>query len=134
MDFFKASVQYGDWHGTVGADDADVGVRSIPRLLQQKGQIEDDEFLIGAEVGWIEPNLDNADLRVISVRAFLLKGYRDFDSVRKFLSTARDPIPVREVKLWLNSKEFVSLFKQFSLMLTWDNLPLENREFSIQES
>jgi len=76
MESFKASVQYGDWKGTAAADDAD-GEKSIRDYLEKKQLIKPDEFLMAASL-WVSEGH-------ISIRAFLLKGHQDLESVQEAL-------------------------------------------------
>jgi hypothetical protein len=80
MESFKASVQYGDWEGTAAADNADFG-NSIREYLDKKQLIKPGEFLIATSL-WVGEN-HNRKLGTILVRAFLLKGHQDFESVKK---------------------------------------------------
>ncbi|MHB8676713.1 MAG: hypothetical protein ACYDCE_09635 [Candidatus Acidiferrales bacterium] len=85
------------------------------------------EFLLATSL-WVGENADD-----ISVRAFLFNGHESCDSVRAALDSTTGPIPLRAVDLTLTLKEFVCLFKQFDVMLTWQDLPLEGREYDVIE-
>src|ERR1700682_6338676 len=51
---FTASVQYGNWHGTAAADDADaLGIREF---LRKKKRISDREFVVGVSL-YVHENL-----------------------------------------------------------------------------
>jgi len=70
MDIFKASAHYGDWKGTVAADNADP--LEIHNLLRAKGLIKKTDFLIGLHFSIAEK------LGVLEqpphIKAFLLEG------------------------------------------------------------
>jgi hypothetical protein len=123
MEFFKASVQYGDWEGAAAADGAHL--ISVEEYLEKKGLTKPNEFLIATSL-YIEENS-------VFARAFLFNGHRDFDSVQNSLAVIKGPIPVRVVEIPLKLEEFVGLFKRFDVMLTWRGLQLEGREYSIIE-
>jgi hypothetical protein len=132
MESFKASVQYGDWQGTAAADDAGGGENSIRDYLEKKQLIKPDEFLIATSL-WIGENHDGK-LGHVSIRAFLLKGHRDFESVQTALADLRgEPVPVRAVEIPLTFEEFVALFKRFDVMFTRHGFKLEDREYSVTE-
>lgn len=125
MESFKASVQYGDWEGTAAADDADFE-HAIRSYLENRQLIEGDEFLVATSLWVSEGHL--------SIRAFLLKGHQDFESVKQTLDALNgEPVPVRVVDVPLSLEKFVALFKRFNVMFTWHGLQLEDREFSVTE-
>ena len=125
-------MQYGDWKGTAAADDAGGVANSIRDYLEKRKLIKPDEFLIATSL-WVGENHDGK-LGHVSVRAFLLKGHRDLESVKKALADLRGkPIPLRVVDVPLTLEKFVALFKRFDIMLTWHDLGLEDREYSITE-
>jgi hypothetical protein len=53
----------------------------------------------------------------------------DFETADAWLKATPDPIPVRQVDLELSAVEFFGLFKRFSVMLSWRDLPLRGREY-----
>jgi hypothetical protein len=69
-----------------------------------------------------------------NVRVFAFEGARDFESVKRALATVKGPIRVRAVDVKLTPKEFIGLFKRFNAVLTWKDLELEGREYSVTES
>ncbi len=123
MESFKASARYGDWEGTVGADDA---ITSLSRYLQDQGKIEEDESLIAVSL-WIynqsEPRL----------RAYAFQKAHNFKSTKEALSAIAGPIPVREVNIDLTPQEFFSQFNMFSVILTRSNLELACRSYLVIE-
>ena len=131
METFRASVQYGDWEGTAAADDANVGSVSLERYLQERNLIRPGEFLVGVSF-WVGENHDNR-LGYVSVRALLFESDGTFESVRQAVEATTGSIPVRSVDIKVTPEEFICLFKRFSVMLTWQGLSLEGREFSAIE-
>jgi hypothetical protein len=128
METFKASVQYGDWHGTAAADDVDPMATSLDRYLEEKGLIKPGEFLLAATL-WVGENSDNK-IDNVFVKVFLLEGHQSVQEVEKTLRELRaEPVPVRKVSLELTLEQFVAMFKRFAVTLTYGKLPLENREF-----
>lgn len=135
MAYFKASVQYGDWHGTAAADDIAPSSVSVRRYLREKGLIKPNEFLVAAELFAAETH-HNGQLAEPYIRAFLLEGADNYEDVKKRLEElqARDePIPVRAVDINMSLGEFVGMFKRFAVMLTWQDLPLADREYTVTE-
>jgi hypothetical protein len=134
METFKASVQYGDWKGTAAADDIDPAADSMDRYLEQNGLMKPDEFLLAAKL-WVGENSDNK-IAGVYIRAYLLKDHENYESVKqtlKELEADGQPIPVREVSVKLTLEQFVALFKRFAVTLTYQDLPLEGREYSLTE-
>jgi hypothetical protein len=126
MNFFKASVQYGDWEGTSAADDADP--ISLRKYLEDKNLIRADEFLIATSL-WVGEN-HGGKLGMVNARAFLFAGRTTFDTVKDALDGHAGPIPVRVVDLELKLEEFIGLFKRFDVMLTRKGFDLEGREYT----
>jgi len=124
MAYFEASTQYGDWEGTAAADDK---LRSSLReWLADKGLIEPGDFLIAATLHVLEINP--------YVHAFVFQNGQDYESVKNALASIEGPIPVRDVRVELTIEEFLGLFKQFSVVLTWHGLQLEGREYMVAKS
>jgi hypothetical protein len=130
METFKAGVQYGDWEGTAAADGADA--TSIDTYLEEKGLIHGDEFVLA--VNFLVGENHGGALGSVSVRAFVHKGPHNFDTLKPLLGEMQGPIPVREVRVDLMLAEFVGLFKRFDVMLTWNGLDLEGRQFDVVKS
>jgi len=123
MKSFKASVHYGDWGGTAAADEANPR-NGLWGYLETKGLKDEDEFLLAA-------SLYRGALGV-GVLAYLYKT-ADMDSVQEELRAIKGPIPVRQVRLDLTLDQFFDLFDRLQVMLTWDGLGLDRREYSIVE-
>jgi len=132
MATFKASTQYGDWEGTAAADSADVGAVSVSEYLRKKGLFKDDEFLMAIHL-FVGENHNNK-LSKPYIRAFVFEGLDKYEDVRarlEELESEGEPIPVREIKMELSATEFIAMFKRFDVMLTWHDLPLNNREYRV---
>jgi hypothetical protein len=135
MPSFKASVQYGDWHGTAAADDIDPGARSGRRYLEEKGLVKDNEFVVAIEF-FIGEAHHNEKLPKPYIRAFVLEGVHKYEEAQKRLEelqAAREAVPVREISVDIPLEEFLGMFKRFSVMLTWQDLPLTDREYRVIE-
>lgn len=129
MGTFRASVQYGDWHGTSAADDSDQ--RTLEEYLKERKLVKEDEVLIAASVH-VE-NSHPEKLGYVFVRAFLFSGPQNVDELADALNLIGDSIPVRAVDLELTLADFVCLFKRFHVMLTWQRLPLESRSYDVAD-
>jgi len=124
MESFKASVQYGDWHGTAAADDAHAN--SLRIYLTEKGLVKPNEFLVAA-------SLYTGEHDFASITAFVYKNADDFESVKAAIDATDGPLPVRRINIKLTPKEFLALFKRFNVMLTWHGLELDGREYDADE-
>jgi hypothetical protein len=124
METFKANTHYVDWKGTVSADDAHP--HSVHEFLNGKGLIQAGEFLLSVSFFSTEKSF--------FVNALVLEGAGDYDEVEKYLAGHEGPIPVREVKVELTAEEFLDLFKEFNVVLTWQGLKLEGHEYSAKEA
>jgi len=125
MERFKASTQYGDWKGTVAADEQPSSIRDY---LKKNKLIGDHEFLLAATL-YVGENSFDAPY----IKAFVFEKGNDYQSVKAALEANKGPIPVRRVDVKLTMQEFFELFKRFDVMLTWHGLELEGREYSASE-
>ena len=129
MEIFKASVQYGDWKGTVAADDIDI--LGIHELLRSRRLMKKTEFLIGIHV-WIGENRAG-QVQQPYITALLLEGIDNYESAEAALR-APDPINVKSVKVELTLNEFMGLFKRFSVAMSPRGLDITGREiFTVEE-
>lgn len=124
MEFFKASVQYGDWEGTASADNADFG--KVRDYFDKQQLIKSTEFLLSISIYSGEKDFQ-------SIEAIIFEGANDFESVKTAIADKSRPIPVRRVKIELPMHEFLQLFKRFHVMLTWHGLELEGREYATDD-
>ena len=135
MPNFKASVQYGDWHGTAAADDIDPGSQSVRRYIEEKGLAKPNEFLVAVQC-FIGETHHSDKLPEPYIRAFFLAGADNYEGVKKRLEeleVAGEAIPVREARIDMSLEEFVGVFKRFEVILTWQDLPLTDREYRVTE-
>lgn len=127
---FRASVQYGDWTGTVSADNADKS--DLYHLLVSKSLIDkDNEFLLGATL-WIGEN-HGGKIQAPYVAAIVTPLDNTHDNLQEKLEAHGGPIPVRRVELELTIEEFIGLFKRFAVVLTTRGLDLEDRQYQWQD-
>jgi hypothetical protein len=123
--WFRASVQYGDWEGTVSADDADQ--RDFRKFLAEKKQLDPErEMLVGVELGIGENH--RGKVAAPYVDAVIIEG-KCFDDVAAQLKRQPDQISVRKVHVKLTLQEFMGLFKRFSIVLTQRDMHLTDREY-----
>lgn len=122
QDNFHASVQYGDFKGTVAADRHDQD--DIGKYLQTKGLINQGEFLIGIEAYACElmgkPQVTDVDVTV------LVTQYEGYENVQEAVDSGK-PLKVRKIKLEMPLVEFFTLFKRFSLAMSSHGM-IDNRE------
>lgn len=123
MEEFKAYTHYGDWTGTAAADEAHPD--SVHGLLKKMGLIHENEFLLSVSI-----THDDGSFRV---SALVLEGSGELGQVEKYLASHTGPIPVRAVRFEMTAAEFLELFKDFNVVLTWRDLKLEGRECSVKE-
>jgi len=120
MERLKASVQYGDWEGTAAAD----GFHStdFSEYLRDNHLINENEFLLAISFYAGEHGF-------ISVRALVLEKDASYDSVKSFLKSSHGPLKLREISVDVSMEKFFTLFKRFSVVLTWRGLDLRDREY-----
>ncbi len=126
---FRAYGKYEDWSGTVVADDAD-HTHHIGALLEAKGLIKRDEFLVGFEAEFAEHFRSN-DIKMY-VRAFIAST-PDFDTTKKEIEGTSGLFPLRTVSFDLPLKEFFDLFKQFTILVERKGLDLTGRTVEIKD-
>ena len=85
MGKFKAYTHYGDWKGTVAADEAHP--ESVHELLKKMGLIRKDEFLLSVSISQVDGS--------VLVSAFVLEGMGELGQVEEYLEShnARDRLP-----------------------------------------
>jgi hypothetical protein len=124
MDIFRASVQYGDWQGTVAADNADF--MAFYNLLLGKRLITETDFLVGIHV-WIGEN-HGGHVKPPYITAFLLEGVDNYESAEVALREMSDPLDLKRVRIKLTLNEFLGLFKRFSIAISPRGLDITDRE------
>jgi hypothetical protein len=123
---FKASVQYGDWKGTVAADGADK--RDARAWLREHGYIQEGEFLLGITFFAGENHGSHKD--PVSVE-FMLAAPGDHDSIKAAIETG-SPVVVRRVRVEMGVADFLGLFKRFSVYFSVHGM-MEGRQFTFPD-
>lgn len=123
MKNFRASVQYGDWKGTVSADEHDIG--HILNVLKDRGLADDSDFLVAIDLFLGEMHGD----KVVEpyVTAYLVKA-RNFEEAEEFLNDTPDPLPMKEVTIDVTMEEFLLFFKRLSIAMSKRDLDITDRE------
>lgn len=130
---FTAGVQYGDWRGTVAADD--VNVTALGESLRKKGLISTSEFLVGLELSRFERDTLRGASKIdwpVYISAFVIEA-ANYDEAKAYIET-NNPIRCRKVRLDLTFDKFMALFKRFNLTLGRRDLGLIGREYLAQEN
>lgn len=129
---FKAGVQYGDWHGTVAADEHGAH-RSFEEMFEATGKVNtDEEIMIGFEfyhnegffhcLGYFHGKPEQNDLGWGPT--LNAKYQRDRTAI----------IPVKKVRIEITLEEFFKHFKRFNVMLLRDAMEdLIGREYEVIE-
>ena len=125
MTTFGASVQYNDWKGTVAADDADT--RDVRKLLSERGELSDGEFLVGVEL-WLG-EMHGDELKRPSVKALIVDA-ENYEAAEQNFYATEDPLPLKVIEMDLSMDEFLLLFKRFAVSISWQGLDLTGREYS----
>ncbi|EKN4117794.1 hypothetical protein [Yersinia enterocolitica] len=125
---FIASAQYDDWTGTAAADNSDVN--DFKKYLVQKKLINSDEFLAGIEFYSSAPQGAQGGLQ-FSIQALLIKA-KGGDEYTELVKKAKS-IPCRKVDIEMDVKEFLTLFKRFSITISQNGL-LEGREIQLNDA
>lgn len=119
---FHASVQYGDFKGTVAADRHDQN--DIGEYARTRGLINEGEFLVGIEAYATElmgkPQVTDVDVTL------LVTQYEGYENVQEAVDSG-EPLKVRKIKLEMSLVEFFTLFKRFSLTISNHGL-IDNRD------
>jgi hypothetical protein len=124
MSTFKASVQYGDWQGTAAADNGDT--KTLSRFLEEKGLINENEYLLSTSV-WIGENHDGK-IGGVGISAYLYTPPLN-TTIDVAIASASGPIPVRMVKLEISLEEYIGLFKRFKVVFTPKYIDLVGLEY-----
>ncbi|MCZ6610048.1 MAG: hypothetical protein O7A66_08615 [Alphaproteobacteria bacterium] len=124
METFQANVQYNDWKGTAAADNADQN--DIRKLLNERGMISDDEFLIGIDL-WLG-EMHGQELAGPGAYALIIDA-KDYREAERKLNEAHDPLSFKRVRLDLSMEEFLLLFKRFAVSLSWKGFDLTGHEY-----
>ena len=114
---FVASVQYGDWKGTVAADNEDD--TDLDDWLEKRVQRRPDEMLIGVSVF-----VSSADEEKPFYVSFFLS------NSPPNLQYWTKPVPVRVLGARISSTEFFKLFKRFELKISRNGMLTERKLIS----
>jgi hypothetical protein len=128
MPFLKASVQYGDFEGTVSADDA--MPKGIREYLKENGLIAENEFLVSVEFYFLEhPGGNRTEVHLVIL---LLQDIHNFEEAQHAIRAAGGPIKLKEKNIDLSINEFIGLFKRFSVVLSPRNLDIIGIEYTTE--
>jgi hypothetical protein len=122
---FTASVQYGDWKGTVAADNADRS--EMQNYLKTAGMIAGQEFLVGIELSGATGGAGGEHHPFIF--AYVISGTSLADVESQLKTTG--PIQVRRLDLKLSLQQFFDLFKRFHLTISPGRLDFHGREYEV---
>lgn len=126
MGSFEAATQYGDWKGTVAADEFGAD-RSFEELFEASGKVDKEkELLIGFEfyagegifilAGYFHPKSKSTDLGWIP-------------SLNQDFKNKTAPIPVRKVEVKISLDKFFEYFKRFNVVMIHRGLDISGRDF-----
>lgn len=122
---FEAGVKYNDWRGSVAADDANQ--HDIRRYLESKGIYDSNtEFLLSVSVYFGE-NFGHENM-MASLTA-LVSRHDNYEDVENWLKTTPRELKVRKIDIDIPFGDFVALFKRMNIVLNWQKLLLEGREY-----
>ncbi|HKU67222.1 MAG TPA: hypothetical protein VJP85_05575 [Candidatus Baltobacteraceae bacterium] len=131
MKKFVASVQYGEWVGSVEADNIDHPLPSIERYLRDKRALRDDESLIGISMFNGENGRFDEPVTSASVTAYVIP-VANYEQAKDFLNT-HHPAPVRAIHFEIGIREFFQYFKRFNVYIAASDLPLNGRAINVTE-
>lgn len=122
---FTAGVQYGDFKGTVAADDADV--LHVRRFLEEQNLIKAKDFVAGFKAytgfGGEKKGQD------VHLTAYIVD-LTGFDDLQKAISAG--PVNARTVDVYVPLAQFFALFKRLEIAASLRG-SLTNREISIKD-
>lgn len=127
IETFTASVQYGDFKGTVEADDREVA--SLRSHLDQRGLIKEAETLVCIEI-WSGDTTLRQEETALQVTVFLA-GQQGYDNVKTAVDSG-EPLRVRRVNMEMSYATFFSFFKRFSISMSAHGI-IDGREISYDE-
>ena len=124
---FIASVQYGDFEGTINADRADKN--DAYDWLESKDLINKNEFIVGITMDVGEIRNGYKDPVYVT---FLLTEPRNYDTVKSQVDSDPEPIEVRKVSTEMKIGKFLGLFKRLNIALSPHGM-LNNKEYTYTE-
>lgn len=112
---FRAQVQYNDMKGTAAADYSDYdGPRG---WLREKGLIEDDEHIVGIEMGITENDGSHTDPIYVEFLLYTPDTPRSREAAEERTESGK-LIPVKAVGVEMSLVEFFGLFKRFDVLIS----------------
>jgi len=111
---FEASVQYGDFSGSVAADRGDR--ESISDWLSTRELLQPGESVCGIALS-IGENHGDEIANPVQITIYLWSG-DSIDALNKEIRSTNSPLAVRRVETVMTFPEFFSLFKRFSFTLS----------------
>ena len=119
---FKAGTQYGDYKGTVAADDADLS--TLMFAMRSKLGIAEDQHIVGYSFE------ANYELRTSDIESISVTLYLNNDDNLKEKITNFETIDVTKVEGDISLTEFFGLFKRFEIYLSSKGF-LDNVSFNV---
>jgi hypothetical protein len=116
-------------------DDIDPSSASVRRYLREKGLVKPNEFLIAVQL-FVGETHHNNQLAKPYIRAFLLEGADNYEDVKKRfeeLESAGEPFQFGRSTLICFLRHTLVCLNRFAVMLTWQDLPLMDREYTVTE-
>ena len=110
---FKAGVSYGDFKGSVAADEADSS--GLHEWLKNRQLISDDEYILGIEMAIGENHGVHQDPVYVSFFMSDLKGHND---IPEMLNSCGDSVELTKKDVQMDLAEFFGLFKRFNVTLS----------------
>ena len=111
---FKASVQYGDFSGSVSADRSDK--ESITDWLSIRELLQPGEVVCGVTLS-ISENHGDEIANPVQIFFYLWPG-DSIDALNSAIRDASSPLALRRVETVMTFSEFFRLFKRFNLTLS----------------
>ncbi|MGZ5176839.1 MAG: hypothetical protein ACXWC0_22220 [Burkholderiales bacterium] len=124
---FDAEVQYGDWRGTVEADNADF-MRDLEHVFRDDGLLTSKDFVVGVRIFNGENSRD--ELNPLSVRVYTVKA-NTFEEAKAALR--RSPITLRMVHRDMTHDHFFRQFKRFNIALVHEGLDLIGKHVIVDD-
>ncbi len=120
----KASVKYGDMHGSTVADNAHM--KDYSQYLEDKELLNNDnEFIIGFKVSIGE--LHGKFNGKIDVSYYIVNTENIDGNIPDYIRSNDNKVDVREIVDTMNINDFLALFKRFSFTLS----PLNDIDFEM---
>ena len=120
---FEARSHYGDWKGTVSADNEIH--KGIHDFLKGKHLLSDGEFLVSFSLFTSEG--------FHLFKAHILPNVTSHENAQKAIQLAKGPLKVREVSDQLEPSEFLKMFKEFNIVLVGRDTGLKGLEYQVIE-